>query len=113
MGYGTVIESVPEMFEYVAVITAEPLAIPVTSPVDDTVAIAVFEEVQVAVVVTSSTPPDTVAVAANCAVVPTVGGVPLIVIAETVVADVGEPHAAAHKPRVRTRLAIRTDRIDI
>lgn len=82
-----------------AVITAEPLAMPVTRPVDDTVAIEASEDVQVAVLVTSWVPPDTVAVAANCEVAPTAGAVPVTAIADTELADVGE------LPRLRTNQA--------
>ena len=78
------------MPEYVAVMVTLPLATAVTSPLDDTVATAEFEDDQVAVLDTSCVVPfSIVAVAANCEVVPTAGTVPVTATVDTVVACSG------------------------
>jgi hypothetical protein len=57
--------------------SASPAATPVTAPLALTVAAAVFDEDQLAVLVTGTVvPSDNVAVAENCAVVPTWGADP-------------------------------------
>lgn len=112
--YGTVILSAPEMFDIVAVMTALPLAMLVTRPVDDTVATDGFDDVQVAVLLTASTAPlDKVATATNCDVEPTGGTVPVTEIDNTEVGAVGElPHPTTDRPRIRIKLEKRTDRND-
>ena len=99
------IDSAPATPENVAEITAVPLPTLVTRPVDDTVATAVFDDDHVAELVTSSSaPPDTVAVAVNCALDPTSGAPPVTLIVVIVVGAAGdfEPQAAAERPSART-----------
>jgi len=61
-----VIDDVPDLPPADALIVAEPAATPVTSPLDDTVATPVFDEVHVNVVAD----PGGLAVAISCAVAP-------------------------------------------
>jgi len=63
---GTVIDDVPVLPPADALIVAEPVATPVTSPLDETVATAVFDDVHVIVVAD----PGGLAVAVSCAVPP-------------------------------------------
>ena len=67
----TVIEAVPLLPSLVAVIVAEPAAIPVTTPVEETVAIPVLELDHVTVRSVTTLPFATRVVAVNCAVCPT------------------------------------------
>jgi hypothetical protein len=81
-----------------------PAATPVTRPVDETVAIVASLDCHVAALVTSCVVPSlSVAVAVNCAALPTIGADPAIAIDDTVEDDVGElPHAAARTAKPRT-----------
>ena len=63
---GTVIDDVPDLPPADALIVAEPAATPVTSPLDETVAAAVFDEAHVNVVAE----PGGLAVAVSCTVAP-------------------------------------------
>ena len=113
-GYGTVIVAAPDTFDTVALISTLPLAMLVTTPVDETVATEGLDEVQFAVLLTSSMAPlESVARAENLDVEPTGGTVPVTEIDNTEVDAVGElPHAAADRPRIRIKLEKRTDRND-
>src|SRR5436190_2245081 len=72
-----------------------PGATAVTKPLPDTVAMPAFDDVHVAELVTSSVELlASVAVAVSCDVVPTVGVLPVTLIADTLLGDVDEPHAA-------------------
>src|SRR5262245_12299002 len=75
-----------------------PGATPVTTPVDGTVAPVVFDEVHVAVLVTScAVPSDMVATALNCDDPPIAGVAPVTATELTVEGDVDEfPHARAN-----------------
>jgi hypothetical protein len=75
-----------------------PAETPVTSPVVDTVAIAVLADCHVAVDVTFSTVPSgKTACAENCDFPPTAGDAPVIESVATVVEVTGEPlHAAVN-----------------
>jgi hypothetical protein len=90
---------------------------PATSPLEDTLAAAEFDDDQVARLVTSCVVPSmSVAVAVNCDVAPTAGAVPATASDETVVGDVAElPHAIvkavssaaiATEPPRRTRVPV-------
>jgi hypothetical protein len=80
---------------YVAWITTIPGATAVTRPLADTVAMAEFDDVHVDVLVTSCVELlDSVAVAVNCDVVPTVGEFPVTAIDDTVLGVVDDPQAA-------------------
>jgi hypothetical protein len=105
--------SLPATLEYVAVITALPLATAVTTPLPDTVAAAVFDDDQLAWLVTSWVVPlESVAVAVNCEVAPTAGVAPATVTDVTELAAVLEsPHAAAIPASPTTTIAAITDRI--
>jgi len=93
----TAIVSAPVTFWYVAWMVTDPLPTPATTPVDDTVALAEFDDDQVARLVTSCVVPfASVAVAVNCDDAPIGGGVPLTVTVEIDVGDVDEPHAAVN-----------------
>src|SRR5262245_38296437 len=96
--------------------TTAPEPTPVTTPVDDTVAADVFEDVHVARLVTSSVVPDVnVAVAVNCDVVPTAGAVPATATVATELADVdeSEPHAEKAADTTTSTLNTMIDRIPI
>jgi hypothetical protein len=67
----TVTEAVPLFPSLVAVIVAEPAATPVTTPLDDTVAIPVFELAHVTVRPESTAPFASYVVAVSCTVCPT------------------------------------------
>jgi hypothetical protein len=79
--------------EYVALTTTVPPATALTTPVGETVASAAFEVCQVARALTSfEVPSENVAIAVNCDVLPTAGGVPVTLMVETVaVGDVAVP----------------------
>jgi hypothetical protein len=78
-----VIDSDPATPEKLAEITTLPLVRLVTSPVDETVATLVSEDVHAALGVTSATAPlVSVSVAVNCVDDPTAGAVPVTVIDE-------------------------------
>jgi sulfur carrier protein ThiS len=88
--------------------TAAPEPTPVTTPLADTTAAAVSDEVHVAKLVTSSVvPEDNVAVAVNCEVAPTGGAVPATAIVAIELAAVVElPHPA--KPADKTTRTLNT-----
>src|SRR5262245_55034121 len=111
--YGTVIASVPTTLEYVAAITVVPEPTPVTTPVLETAAAAVLDDVHDARLVTSCVlPVDMVAVAVNWDVAPTVGVAPVTVIAVMELAAVDEfPHAAASAASANTRISAVADRV--
>src|SRR5690348_6966635 len=100
------------MPEYVAVMVTLPLVRAVTSPLDDTVATAEFEDDHVAVLDTSCVVPfSIVAVAANCDAVPTAGMVPDTATVETVVAVFGlSLHAPMVNPSASTKRTITNER---
>jgi len=96
------------------VITAVPLAMDVTAPVEETVATAVFEDVHAEVDVTScDVPLASMAVAVNCVVKPTAGAVPATTTVETAVAEVGDPQATTDIQVAKTRRRAANDRMVI
>ena len=85
VGPATVIRLDPVTVWYVARTSASPAATPVTTPVEDTVATAAFDDCHVAWLVTFCVVPfDRLAVAVNCAVAPTAGADPVTATDETV-----------------------------
>jgi hypothetical protein len=101
--YDTATVSDPVTLEYVADTIALPAATPITTPEGETVTSAVSELLQAARLVTSIVDPsDSVAVAVNCAAVPTAGAVPLTATELTELAAVGVllfPHPVPNKAR--------------
>jgi hypothetical protein len=97
------------------VITALPLPTAVTTPLPDTVAADVFDDDQLAWLVTSCVVPlESVAVAVNCDVAPTTGAAPVTLTDVTELAAVLEsPHAAAKPASPRTMIAAIAFRIFI
>ena len=97
--------------EYAAWTTTAPSAMPVTSPVEETVASEVSDDCHVATLVTSCVvPSDNTAAAASCDVAPTTGADPVTLMDETVLGDDVEfPHAAANPAKA---IAVTNARID-
>jgi len=95
--------------------TDAPLPTAVTTPVPETVAAPVFDEDQLAWLVTSWVVPlESVAVAVNCDVEPTGGVAPVTATDVTELAAVLEfPHAAANPASPTMMIAAITDRIFI
>jgi hypothetical protein len=109
-----VIDSDPATPEKLAEITTLPLVRLVTSPVDETVAMLVSDDVHAALGVTSATAPLlSVSVAVNCVDDPTAGAVPVTVIDDTMDGAVVDelPHAAADMPTARAQSSTTNDLI--
>jgi hypothetical protein len=110
-GRATAIESEPVTLWYVAVTVVLPAATPVTTPAADTVATAASPDCHVALLVMSCVVPLLiVAVAVNCAVVPTVGAAPVTAMEATVDDDVGELEHAAANTATRNAIPIEASR---
>src|SRR3954452_1516724 len=104
----------PVTLPIVANTEAAPAAIPVTAPAVDTVATDGSDDTHVAPVVMSCVvPSESVPVATNCVVVPTVGATPLTVIAVRLEGEVVLPHAAVNTatPTMRARMVSSLDRM--
>ena len=89
----------------------EPLFSAVTTPVVETVAMLLSDELHVAEADTSCEVPfELSAVATNCEDEPTAGAVPVTATADTVGAVGDEPQAATESPRARAKSTNTTER---